>query len=403
MLAFRCDLTIEDVGPGATTSPTLLWVIVSYRPSIFKRSEYQSIMPHNEGVRIWHIGQACENYPISSRLDKPRVYPATHNGLLDGLPVLFTQEVWDEKKKRQSGRVIAAQHLMNPIADGNSTFRLEWLRAYEVRPRTLNIYIMGDPSKGRNASNDRTAIAVIGISAQGGKYLLDGYCHRMPQSRRWECLRGLYKKWSADPGVTHIEAGWERYGMQTDDEYFEERMKAEKLHIPIRELSWVREGGQSKSARVERLEPDFRNGRFYLPLAVMRAAVPSVWDVASICPSCRYETLLGAAIPTVCEECGTKLAQNYMVQYRETEGLTRSQRDAIEGGSTDLVAKAIIRKDEEGKTYDLTERLISEYEPFPFGETDDLIDAVSRIYDMEPAAPFVYRREDTEPALYHDS
>ena len=42
-----------------------------------------------------------------------------------------------------------------------------------------------------------------------------------------------------------------------------------------------------------------------------------------------------------------------------------------------MIAKAIKRVDEEGKVYDLTERFISEYEPFPFGLTDDLMDATA--------------------------
>jgi hypothetical protein len=138
--------------------------------------------------------------------------------------------------------------LLNPVAGQEQMFRIEWNRPYEVRPSVLNIYIMGDPSKGKNKTSDRTAIAVVGIDQHNNKYLLDGYCHRMPQSERWKCLKSLYVKWSAMPGVQSITVGWETYGLQTDHEYFIERMREEKDApvFTVAELNWVREGQQSK-------------------------------------------------------------------------------------------------------------------------------------------------------------
>jgi hypothetical protein len=66
------------------------------------------------------------------------------------------------------------------------------------------------------------------------------------------------------PGVQLVKVGYEKYGMQTDIEYFEERMEDEKRHFPITELAWPREGPGSKIDRIQRLEPDFRNGRILL-------------------------------------------------------------------------------------------------------------------------------------------
>jgi hypothetical protein len=215
----------------------------------------------------------------------PRIYPATHNGRFDGAPVLFSGEEWARRLRTQSRSTVAAQLLQNPLADEDATFRTEWLRAYEVRPRTLNVYIMCDPSKGRSATSDNTAIAVIGISATGGKYLIDGACHRMTLSQRWVMLRTMYHRWSEMPGVQHVAVGYERFGAQSDDEYFREQMELEqRRRIPnamfvIQELNWPREGGNSKKERVERLEPDFRNGRFFLPAPVLHNGVPSLWRV----------------------------------------------------------------------------------------------------------------------------
>lgn len=333
---------------------------------------------------------------------KPRLHTTTHNGRFDGQPVFFAPEVWEAKKRTQSRRVIAAQHLMNPLADGEAMFRVEWLKGYEVRPRWLNVYIIGDPSKGAHKGNDNTAIAVIGVSRTGNRYLLDGYCHRMPQSRRWTCLRDLHRKWSAMPGVDHVEVGWERYGMQTDDEYFREQQQREKYFFNITEVSWTREGNESKSNRVERLEPDCRVGRFHLPVPVLFKNVPSLWRVAAVCASCSG---LSAREAASCTSCGSESFSAFRIQYLALgeAGLTRAMQQAIDGGATDTVAKAIKRFDEERNVYDLTERFITEYESFPFGMYDDLLDACSRIYDLEPTAPAMASAQETEPPQYWDS
>ncbi len=205
---------------------------------------------------------------------------------------------------------------------------------------------------------------------------------------------------SAAPGVQHIGVGWERYGLQTDDEYFRERQEIEKVHFAIDELAWTREGNESKENRVERLEPDVRNGRFYLPIAVWREGKPCVWRIVRLCASGAHANKTDAK---TCAECGTDQWSAYKLDYREVDGLTRLQQDALESGSGELIAKAIKRKDEEGNVYDLVERFVSEYEAFPFAQTDDLVDACSRLYDMEPTPPVISTKEMTEPKIYFDS
>lgn len=321
---------------------------------------------------------------------KARIYPATHNGKLDGKPVFFSQIEWQRRLKTQSRPTIASQLLQNPLADEDATFSILWLRPYEVRPRTLNVYILCDPSKGLNASSDNTAIIVIGVSSTGNKYLLDGFCHRMTLSQRWVALRDLYKRWAIEPGVKHIEVGYERYGAQSDDEYFEERKRIEAKfdkvvgEIVIQELSWTREGTkgeQGKRTRVERLEPDFRNGRFFLPLAIMHDSKPCTWRVDTDPDSKTYQTII----------------------YKEVEGFTKMQLQALNGGSSDLVCKAIKRYDEENKIYDLTDKIMKEYMFFPFGEYKDALDASSRIYDMDVRPPVITPPGAGEPPQFWDS
>jgi hypothetical protein len=71
----------------------------------------------------------------------------------------------------------------------------------------------------------------------------------------------------------------------------------------------------------------------------------------------------------------------------------------------DRVAQSIRRIDSEGTVYRLEERLRLQIAFYPFCELKDLIDATSRIYDMELSTPAEARRieEDIEPEYFEDS
>jgi phage terminase large subunit-like protein len=329
------------------------------------------------GGRVRYIGTRYAMFDTySTMLERQvvttRIYPATDNGRLDGNPVLLTPEAWEEKKRTQRS-VIAAQMLQNPLSGEDQTFEAAWLLAYELRPRLMNVVILVDPSKGRSAKSDRTAIAVVGIAHRGTKYLLDGFCHRMRLSERWTAVRDLHRKWARMPGCTVVGVGYERYGQQSDDEYFEERMRVENYPFALTELNWTADSSRSKDTRIARLEPDFRLGRFYLPVPVWRRGI-------------------GAA---------TWRVDDGEVKYERLKAVSAVQRDALARGDKDLLARAIKRADENDEIYDLTIRFIEEFVDHPYGQHDDLVDAVSRVYDMEVVAPVLPVRDDV-PA-YWDS
>jgi len=318
--------------------------------------------------RKWHIGTRYsfgDTYGVilGRGLLKARLYPATHNGKLNGEPVFLSPKVWENKKRTQASQV-AAQMLQNPLAGTEQVFRPEWMRPYYLRPTTLTVYIMGDPSKGIRAGSDRTAIAVIGMDSAGNKYLLDGVRHRMNLSQRWEELKRLYKKWTAARGVQAVMVGWERYGLQTDDEYFRERMQLEGFSFPIAELAWTREGNESKAARVERLQPDIEHSRFFLP--------GLVWQAGS------RENLWSVNI------------DRGQIDLRALTAPTNTMLDAKRTDEEWRLVKPLIRKDEHGELYDLTRAFMEEAMFFPFGSHDDLIDATSRIYDMDAIPPSIH-------------
>lgn len=331
-----------------------------------ERVELSDPIGVGEHTRKWFIGTRyhfADSYGhlIEHDIAKPRLYPATDDGTLDGRPVFMSPEAW-AKTKNSMRTVIAAQMLQNPIAGQENTFRTKWLKPYWLRPSMMNVYIMGDPSKGRSKTSDRTALAVIGIDTNGNKYLLDGYCHRMPLSERWARLSELQSKWKRMPGVQLVKVGYERYGQQSDDEYFDEKMRLSGERFEIEELGWTGERGrESKTHRVERLEPDFRTSKFFVPA--------KVWHTGHDQHVARWYMEEGS------DE----------IKYRDNPALHQLERRAVSHGERWRLMDPLRRLDEDGNIYDLVRVFFEEYRFFPFSPRDDFIDAMSRIYDMEPA------------------
>lgn len=304
--------------------------------------------------RKWIIGTRyhhADTYAaiIEKGAATPRIWPATDNGKVNGNLYLLTKEQWKEKQLHELESTIACQSLCDPLAANTRMFDVAKLKVYEIRPRTLMAYIMVDPGRSNKADADHTAMAVVGVDYAGNKYLLDGMDHHVELSDRWRWLRDLWEKWSVAPGIMGVHVGYERFGAHADLQYFQERMSIEKVSFEVAELEWPRDGTKSKRDRVQRLTPDINVGRFYLP----------------------YNT--------------------------DKERLTKQQREHLAMGYDYLIAHPIERKDENDKLYDLGDRFKMQVSMFPFGGRDDLIDAVSRIYDLDPVTPQIYDQTDLEP------
>lgn len=341
---------------------------------ITERWELSDNLGVGEGTEIQTVGTRysfADTYGIilERQIFKERIYPATDNGRLDGNPVFLSKAHWEKLKQKQRS-TISSQMLQNPIAGQENMFKPEWFRRYEVRPEHLSVYIICDPSSGRSRKSDRTAIAVIGVDGANNKYLLDGYRHRMSLSERWEALRTLHMKWSRERGVVHLAVGYERFGMQSDMEVFKDKMETEKYYFDIKEVAWPREGDGSKKSRVERLEPDTRLGKFFMPCMLYEAGPGDCfWHI---------------------DQTGGKIVKI------PRKGPTKLQKKYLDAGRDHQVAKVIRRLDEDRKPYDVTMALIEEMLFFPFAPKDDLVDAVSRIYDMDVIPPSMFEDQQAD-------
>jgi hypothetical protein len=283
--------------------------------------------------------------------------------------------------------------LQNPLLDTEQVFRPEFCRPYYVRPTILNVYILVDPSKGAGVRSDRTGIAVIGIDVTGNKYLLDGYRHRMPLSERWSHLKSLHQKWTGALGVMSVAVGYEIYGQQADIEVLKQYMEREKYWFALEEVNTPRQGGHAKEDRIERLEPDLRQGRFLLPGIVHApefegADGVALWSVWSEKDAAREP------------ESGHLVGQ---IVYTPLMGKLKQHRQLEESGQGHRIVRAIKRRNEDGGVYDLTREWMNEALFYPFAPKRDLIDASSRIYDMNATAPVQNEGRMAEPKSYADS
>lgn len=356
------------------------------------------------GVRKWVVGTRyhfADTYQevIDRKSLVARIFPATHDGTLNGKPVFLSAERWAKIKRDQRG-VVSAQMLLNPLAGSEATFQTTWLIGYDVLPSSMNVYIMCDPSKGRSRKSDRTAIAVIGVDVNGNKYLIDGYCHRMKLSERWQHIKELEAKWKHHQGIGDVKVGYEQYGMQSDLEVIEDLQERENRYFRIEELATPREGGHSKNDRIGRLEPDIRGGEFFLPIVAHHAdfggsqnfsgmAYWTVWTEENEKTFEIKSKLAGDNKP-----CPYNVGQ---IIYSPVRGLTKAQRFCEATFQRQRIVTPIKRRDESGDLYDLTRHFISELSRHPFAPHDDFIDACSRIYDMNPQPPAPLESSSTEP------
>src|ERR1700731_265776 len=307
------------------------------------------------GGRKWIIGTRYHYADTYSEIIKrgaatARIYPATDTGQMDGKPVLFTATEWARRIRDQGEATVACQLLANPLAGHQRMFDVRDLQVYEVRPLPLMGYLMIDPARSVKRDSANTAMVVLGVDAAGNKYLLDGVDHKMDLMDRWRWMRDLWFKWKSAPGMMGLHVGYERFGAIADLDYFQERQRIEGASFEIEPLEWPRDGERSKNDRVQRLVPDIKGHRFYLP----------------------YPT--------------------------DDEKLTKIQANMKAQGYEYRIARPITRKDENNVRYDVADRLRICVSFFPYGGLVDIIDAASRIYDMSPVTPQVVNQDDLEPA-----
>ena len=188
---------------------------------------------------------------------KPRIYPATEDGSMDGRPVLLSAEELAEKRREMGPYIFGCQMLQNPKADVTMGFKGEWLRFVKGDAKTdgLNLYILVDPASSKKRDSDYSVFAVVGLGPDGNYYLVHAVRDRLNLTERAGLLFRLHHQYRP-AGV-----GYEHYGMQADVEHIESEMERRNYRFAVTPLG----GAMPKPDRIRRLVPIFEQGRFYLP------------------------------------------------------------------------------------------------------------------------------------------
>jgi len=192
---------------------------------------------------------------------KTRIYPGTVDGRADGEPVLWTREQMQRKRQEMGEYEFATQILLKPVPDAQIAFRREWLRFYDEMPRVpMRVYMIVDPSGdikyNRYSTTDWCVVIILGIDQFNNRYVLDIVRDRLSLSQRWETVKRMALKW------TPCVIGYEKYGMQADLSYIDEKQREEGIILPpIKQIGGV----TPKYVRIRKLVPYFEAGKIYLP------------------------------------------------------------------------------------------------------------------------------------------
>lgn len=153
-------------------------------------------MSHNLGQRggamrmigtRYKKGDAYEEY-ITRGVVVPRIYPATHDGTADGIPIFHSEEEWEKKLREMSASVIASQMLQNPMASDSVIFQPDWLRMWPAEkelPEFEAVFLSIDGAFSVKQTADDSCLLMLGLfkategSAKYSVMVLDCFMERV--------------------------------------------------------------------------------------------------------------------------------------------------------------------------------------------------------------------------------
>jgi phage terminase large subunit-like protein len=344
--------------------------------------------------RRWFVGtryHAADAYDFLMQNGAviPRVYTATHNGRLDGDLVFLDRHTWETVYLTQDGYSISTQMFMNPNMISKTAFEVQNLKPYNMIP-ACHIFIFVDPATTKNKNSDYTSISVIGVrnKPNGGKvtymtdkqkalnlekYLLDGVRDRMNLDETWNALKNIYLKWEEflnyyGNNKYSLSVHYESYAASRDIELIKSLQERDGIFFDIEKMG----GKTSKEDRIKRLVPDLKAGNFKIPYFIEKYSEIHSWKVREVEQgSDQYEMMYTK------EPKFNARGEDRFPKYEEI-----SKNAEFDFSIQEKRAYPISRNDVEGLPYDYTAEFIEEFTTFPYSRWDDVLDSITRIYDI---------------------
>jgi phage terminase large subunit-like protein len=189
-------------------------------------------------------------------------------GVVDGKSLVLTQEELEDFKKVVcfgNTYTYNCQMLLDPVAEEAQEFKREWLQYYRQLPdRAMNYYLFCDPAnekKTKGLGSDYTVYWLWGLDPLGNYFLIDMVRERLNLFERWRSLKRLIMKY---PHINKVF--YEEYGMQTDIQHFNSKMKDDGIYFLIEPMG----GNLRKNDRIRKLIPLFEGKKVYLPEVLFR-------------------------------------------------------------------------------------------------------------------------------------
>lgn len=192
-----------------------------------------------------------------------RYYPgevevADSTGKKTLVPVYWDKKTVEKKRREHGIWDYSCQVLLKPIPEEEQTFKLSYIKYYDEVPFVYN-YLLVDPADSKSKKSDYSAYWIIGTSASRKYYILDGYRGKLNLSERWQKILYYYE-------IYHFKkVGYEKYGKDSDIQYFEAERSKMGLSFPIVPLS----GYKDKISNIKGLQPLFENGDILFPHTIM--------------------------------------------------------------------------------------------------------------------------------------
>lgn len=221
----------------------------------------------DDGGRAWYAGTRYHVNDTYAEIIKRGSLKERRRVCMDeaGNPLMMDRAALDRLRSDMGAYTWGAQMMQNPVGAGVCAFREEWLCYYDTPPRReeMNVYVFVDGANSKKRNADYTTMWTVGYCADGNRYVLDIVHDRMNLSERTEALFRIQRAFR--PELTF----WEQVGAMSDVQHVQLEQDRRGWHFRIVPLPH----GAPKDQRIRSLQPEFEQGRIWLPRRLRKVRV----------------------------------------------------------------------------------------------------------------------------------